>query len=52
MALSTLDMSRYAFLENELQMLNCQKQTLENKNLIAEYITFQIEELKIKKQKY
>jgi hypothetical protein len=49
MPLSTLDMSRYAFLEDELNKLSHDNPAPENKNLIANYLDNELSVLKIKK---
>ena len=49
MPLSTLDMSRYAFLEDELVKLSHDNPGPENKNLIANYLDNELSVLKLKK---
>ena len=51
MALSSLEMSRYYFLNNELSKLN-HDQKLENKEVIVEYITQELQDLESRKRKF
>ena len=51
MALSSLEMSRYFFLNNELSKLINHNQTLENKEVIVEYITQELQDLESRKRK-
>jgi len=51
MSLSTLDMSRRLFLSNELTTLFHNKD-LENKEVVIQYITQQLQQLEIKGQTY
>lgn len=50
MALSSLEMSRYYFLNSELSKLNY-NETLENKEVIVEYITQELQDLESRKRK-
>lgn len=45
MSLSTLDMSRYAFIEYELTRLRHTTDVLENKNAIVQYLDYELAKL-------